>query len=211
MAIHVFFDNSNIWGGAQATRSVREPRVPWVALRLQYENLFRLMEGGRDRMTAELAGSVPPECEALWIYARRHGYRTNLLQKVENDAGRWVEQAVDEVLHMKIANVLLDYPSTDTLVVATGDGRLSTFGTGFRTQVERALKHGWNVEVWSFSEAYNDCYDRLMKEFPGRLQSKMLDNYYDCVTFVQKGEYYEKDAAGNRVYFDVPARYSKSL
>lgn len=34
MSIHVFFDNSNIWGGAQAVRNLTEPGVPWPALHL---------------------------------------------------------------------------------------------------------------------------------------------------------------------------------
>jgi len=210
VSIHVFFDNSNMWGGAQATRLLREPTVPWVALRIHYDNLFTFIEGGRDRRTAELSGSVPPECEALWPYASKHGYKTNLLQKVDDGTGRMVEQAVDEILHLKMANVLLDYPATDTLVVATGDGKLSSFGTGFRTQIERALKLGWTVELWSFSEVCNSCYDRIAHVSPS-LHLKMLDTHYDCVTFVQGGEYYEKDPVGKKTYFRVPARYVKPL
>ena len=56
-------------GGALATRLLREPTVPWVAFRIHYDNLFTLIEGSRNRFTAELSGSVPPECAALWPYA----------------------------------------------------------------------------------------------------------------------------------------------
>ena len=206
MGIHVFFDNSNIWGGAQALRLIKEPSVPWMALRLHYENLFDLVEGGRDAQTAILAGSIPPSCEALWEYARRQGYGTDLLRRVTNDDGRVTEQGVDEVLHLKMANALLDFAAPQTLVVATGDGRLSSFDTGFPSQIERALRVGWNVEVWTFSANCNRCYHRMARDSAGRLQVMPLDPYYEAITFVKGGEYYNKDEQGQKTFFTIPER-----
>lgn len=87
MSIHVFFDNSNIWGGAQNVRNITEPGVPWPALRIYYKNLFKLIEDGREAKTKVLAGSVPPSCAALWEYAKAEGYDTALLKRVEKDDG----------------------------------------------------------------------------------------------------------------------------
>jgi hypothetical protein len=94
---HIFLDNSNIFGGAQKTAKEKE-RVPWKCVRIDYSNLFRLLLHGKtNRRTSMLAGSVPPGNDALWDAANNAGFDTNLLRRVENDDGRLVEQAVDEV------------------------------------------------------------------------------------------------------------------
>lgn len=212
MSIHVFFDNSNIWGGAQSVRNLTEPGVPWPALRIYYRNLFALIEGGRPAATKVLAGSVPPSCKALWEYARAHGYDTDLLQRIERDDGSICEQGVDEVLHMKIANAVLDYSAPQTLVVATGDGKLSDFGTGFPSQIERALRHGWQAKLWSWGMTLNEKrYKKIEDDSGGKFTIKMLDRYYRSLTFVQGGEYYERDASGQKRCFVVPARVVEAL
>lgn len=212
MPIHVFFDNSNIWGGAQAVRNITEPGVPWTALRLHFENLFTLIEGGRETSNAVLAGSVPPSCESLWEYAREQGYDTNLLRRVEKEDGSIGEQGVDEILHMKIANAILDFDPPQILVVATGDGRVSEFGTGFITQIRRALKKDWDVEVWSWGETLNERkYLALRNEFPRKVTIKYLDPCHRSVTFVRGGEYFEKDAQGTKTFFTVPPRRVEPL
>lgn len=211
MAIHVFFDNSNILGGAQSERRVREPLVPWFAFRVYYRNLFDLIENGREVRTAILAGSVPPPSEAIWQYARDKGYGTDLLRRVENDEGNKVEQGVDEILHLKIANTLLDYPNTDILVVATGDGSTSAFNTGFPGQITRALKLGWTVEVWSWTSTLNRCYRQMEGDAGGLLQVKNLDPFYPYVTFVKGGEYYKFDPDSGRAYYTIPDRIVRPL
>jgi hypothetical protein len=189
--IHVFYDNSNIYGGALTVRTLNEPSSHWAAFRIYYRNMFHLIEGSRIVDDSILAGSVPPACDGLWEYARSHGYSTDLLKRVEKDDGRIGEQGVDELLHLKIANCLLDNePQNRALVVATGDGKQSEFGTGFRTQIERALKRGWKVEVWSWDKTLNSCYGVLMGKFPG-LEVKSLDAYYYSVTFLKGGMYYD--------------------
>ncbi len=188
--IHVFFDNSNIWGGAQEMRKLKEPKVHWAAFRMYYKNLFRLIQRNRAVEEAVLAGSVPPPCEPLWEYAREAGYSTDLLRRVEKEDGSIGEQGVDEMLHLKMANCLLDHdPADRVLIVATGDGRKSEFGTGFRYQVERALKRKWPVEVWSWSPTLNGCYGEMCGGFPN-LSVKTIDPHYMSVTFVKGGNYY---------------------
>lgn len=212
MPIHVFFDNSNIWGGAQAVRSVTEPGVPWQALRIYYKNLFALIEGGRPAATKVLAGSMPPSCDALWEYARENGYNTDLLHRVERDDGSIGEQGVDEILHMKIANAILDHASPQTVVVATGDGKLSEFGTGFPTQIERALRHGWDAELWAWGQSLNaKRYGDLETKSGGKFKVKVLDPRYRSLTFVKGGQYYERDASGVTHQFAVPERIVEKL
>ena len=189
MARHVFIDNSNLFGGAQRAATTLEPGAVWLAVRLYYRNLFRLMEGTDGVTSRVLAGSVPPGNEGLWENARQNGYDTDLLRRVENDDGRLVEQAVDEMLHLKIANALLDNPGNHTLVIGSGDGRTSTWNTSFPGQAERALRLGWNVEVWSWQDQLTRAYTPLALAHPGRVAIRSLDPYYFSVTFVRNGTY----------------------
>ena len=144
----------------------------------------------RQAATRVLAGSVPPSSEELWEWARKNKYQTDLLKRVESDDGSISEQGVDEILHLKIANVLIDHPSTDTHVVVTGDGSVSEFGTGFIPQIERAIKLGWRVEVWSWSKTLSRKYLTLSKKWPQQVKLIALDPFYESVTFVRPGHYY---------------------
>jgi hypothetical protein len=188
MARHVFVDNSNIFGGAQRVAESRDHYEPWRSVRIHYKHLFQLVEGD-DVATRGLAGSVPPGNDALWQIARDLGYKTDLLHRVERDDGRLVEQGVDEMLHLKIANALLDHDPSQTLVIVSGDGRVSQWDTSFPGQVLRALKRGWNVEVWSWAEQLTRKYAQIQRDYPGRVIISTLDPYYRSITFVKEGTY----------------------
>lgn len=196
MDAHIFVDNSNIFGGAQRAAGTHEPEAVWMAVRVYYKNFFKLIEHGHRPVTKILAGSVPPGNEALWKYARRGGYSTDLLQKIENDNGNLAEQGVDEMIHLKIANALLDHDPPQKLVLATGDGNLSDFDTSFVRQTERALKQGWKVEIWSWEEQLSGRYNSIEVPSHKALQINLLDNYYKKVTFIQGGTY---DISGSKV------------
>jgi hypothetical protein len=85
-----------------------------------------------------------------------------------NDAPeeRWVEQGVDEILHLKILESLLDTDEPATIVLATGDAAEAEFSGGFMKMVERALRRGWTVELVSFSQVTSYAYRK--KEFRAR-------------------------------------------
>jgi hypothetical protein len=189
MLAHIFVDNSNIFHGAQRAALTAEPGVPSVAIRVYSRNLFALLERGLpDVRTRVFAGAVPPGNDHVWDHARACGCNTDLLRKITRDDGKLGEQGVDELLHLKIANALLDYEPPQTLVLATGDGRVSSFGTGFALQVDRALKRGWHVAVWSWKDQLSSEYRRRAR-LDSRLHVNELDPYYRSVTFVQAGEY----------------------
>ncbi|GAA0539458.1 hypothetical protein FHS83_003712 [Rhizomicrobium palustre] len=189
MAVHVFIDNSNIFGGAQRAAATIEPGIPWCAIRVYYRNLFSLLEAGRKVETRVLGGSVPPGNDELWEYARRQHYSTDLLKRVEADDGRLVEQAVDEMLHFRIANALLDYEAPQTLIIASGDGRENNRDASFPNQIRRALRRGWDVEVYSWSEQLNGLFARMASEGDGHLIVRTLNPYYSSLTFVRGGTY----------------------
>jgi hypothetical protein len=189
MDAHIFIDNSNAFGGAQRAAATFEPEAVWLAVRLYYRNFFRIIESDHNPVTRVLAGSVPPGNDVLWEHARSTGYDTDLLRKVESDDGRLVEQGVDEIAHLKIANVLLDFDPPQVLVLVTGDGNNSDFGTSFTQQAERAIKRGWNVEVWSWKEQLSGKLKRLAESNPQRMKVIYFDPHYWALTFVQGGTY----------------------
>ena len=92
---------------------------------------------------------------------------------------------------MKIANVLLDYDPPQKLIICTGDGNDSDFETSFTKQIERALKRGWDVVVWSWKDQLSGKFNRLKEDGvgTGTLDIRELDPYYFSITFVQEGDY----------------------
>ncbi|KAE8166137.1 hypothetical protein BDV40DRAFT_30873 [Aspergillus tamarii] len=100
-----------------------------------------------------------------------------------NDAPeeRWVEQGVDEILHLKILESLLDTDEPATIVLATGDAAEAEFSGGFMKMVERALRRGWTVELVSFSQVTSYAYRK--KEFRSKWGNKFkmiaLDGYIE--------------------------------
>ena len=193
---HIFIDNSNIFEGARRLAESREPDVPRAAVRLYYRNFFRLVEAGVNPLTRVLAGSGPAESNSLWTYAAQAGYDTDLLRRVEKDDGSIGEQGVDEVLHLKIANALLDHEPPQRLVVCTGDARDSDFGTSFKSQIERALRRGWQVRLWSWRDQLSERFQNLVERSKGQMTISFLDPFYREVTFVKTGE---QTVGGERV------------
>lgn len=71
---------------------------------------------------------------------------------------KYKEQAVDELLHLKILESLLDHTPRrvdparrPVLVLATGDAAASQYQPGgFYACVRRALERGWDVEILAF-------------------------------------------------------------
>jgi len=85
----------------------------------------------------------------------------NTLAKIngfqEGGSRRYKEQGVDEILHLKILQALntksTPAPKGSTIVLATGDAKGGQFNQdGFLGAVREAIKRGWMVELWSFSE-----------------------------------------------------------
>jgi hypothetical protein len=73
---------------------------------------------------------------------------------------KWVEQGVDELLHLKMCQSLLDAETPSTMVLATGDGAEAEMSDGFLAHVERALRLGWKVELITWRQQTNGGYKR---------------------------------------------------
>lgn len=192
LGAHIFVDNSNVIAGAQDAARLRE-NAPWPAVRIHWRNFFRVAEGNYRPLTRVFAGSLPPGNDALWKYARDNGYDTSLLKRVASDDGKIREQAVDEVMHAKIAGALLDFDAPQVLVLVTGDGQDGEFGTSFIKQATRAIRRGWDVDVISWDGLLSDNYRRLEREYPDRIQIVKLDDFYSSITFLCQGDFHHGD------------------
>ncbi|KAL7272734.1 hypothetical protein RUND412_004450 [Rhizina undulata] len=176
--IHVFVDNSNVLigfyerikkaRGFRKLQAVRQPKLSFHALTL-------ILERGRKVAKRVLVGSSPVAPAVL--EARGLGYEINILERVlkerpikrgQNPASsgsesasktgkRKVEQAVDEVLHLKILESLVEGPPS-TIVLVSGDAAVGEYSPGFFKAVERCLALGWMVEVVSFKTNLSRLY-----------------------------------------------------
>ncbi|KAL2072426.1 hypothetical protein VTL71DRAFT_11769 [Oculimacula yallundae] len=101
------------------------------------------------------------------------------------------EQAVDEILQMKILETLVDTATPSTIVLASGDAAEAEYSGGFLTTVERALSKGWKVEVVAWSQGLSQEYRR--KDFLERWKSNFrfinLDDYAEELFAVYTEKY----------------------
>lgn len=179
MTLHLFWDNSNIWLSGRNVCSMVEPGHE-QNFRIHFARLLEVVKAQRPLETAVVAGSLPPDNDALWDTFSRLGVKV-IKQERGNQTGG--EVAVDEVLQLDMANAVLDY-TPGTMLLLTGDGSGSTEGQGFLTQLQRARKHGWEIEVASWAASCN----RLLKDYAQKEgQFLRLDDHYADVTFIAKG------------------------
>ena len=92
---------------------------------------------------------------------------------------KWVEQAVDEILHLKILESLIDAEKPSTIVLATGDAAEAEYSGGFMRMVERALAKGWMVELVSFRLNTSSAYKRreFRQKWGAMFKWIQLDDY----------------------------------
>lgn len=93
---------------------------------------------------------------------------------------KYVEQGVDEILHLKILESVVDFEETPTtIVLATGDAAQAEYSDGFMKMVERALIKGWKVEVVSWSKNISQMYRRpaFTKLWGDKFRIIELDDY----------------------------------
>ncbi|BFZ60856.1 hypothetical protein YB2330_001908 [Saitoella coloradoensis] len=212
--IHIFIDNSNIVLGfinkikyEKAYQYLRGHGPP----RMDFGAFSQILERSRPGARKILVGSAPllqplTEAEAL-------GYEVSVLERVvkpqpsvhsDSDGGPIVvktygknggksyvdpkpkkgEQGVDELLHLKMLESIVDYEPA-TMVVGTGDGNTAEFSNGgFFRCVERALQRGWKVELVCFKRPMSRIWEdkKFRAEWAGRFRVVFLDEFTECLT-----------------------------
>jgi hypothetical protein len=92
---------------------------------------------------------------------------------------KWVEQGVDEILHLKILESIVDSDIPSRMVVATGDAAKAEYSEGFMKMIVRALKKGWYVELVAFSKSISSEYSKpgFLSEWGERFRILELDGW----------------------------------
>ena len=145
-----------------------------------------------------LVGSSPVTKEI--VEAGSLGYETCILDRVEKEVTpekesstsassgsetsvsrkktRYVEQGVDELLHMKMLESIIDYEPS-TVVLASGDGAPAEFSMGFFHVILRYLMLGWTVEVVAFRNNLNKNYRdaAFRRKWGNKFRLILLDDY----------------------------------
>lgn len=91
------------------------------------------------------------------------------------------EQGVDEILHMKMLESIVDTKEPSTMVLATGDAAAAEYSDGFLRNVERALEKGWKVELVSWKDSMSGAYrDReFRRKWAGKFMVVELDDFQE--------------------------------
>jgi hypothetical protein len=100
-------------------------------------------------------------------------------QTVQMSPEKWVEQGVDEILHLKILESIVDTDEPSTMIVATGDAAKAEYSEGFMKMIVRALKKGWKVELVAWSKSISMDYRRaeFTNLWVGNFRIIELDQY----------------------------------
>jgi len=181
-----FYDHIKNVRGYDKNDAIRRPSFSFHGLSL-------ILERGRGAAKRVLVGSSP--ITTVILEARELGYETSILERVEKEVNRGsgsassgsesavnkrrkVEQAVDEICHLKILESVLDY-APSIIVLASGDGAVAEYSPGFFKVIERCLMRGWMVELFSFKRNLSGFYrDRdFKKRWKNQFRFVALDDF----------------------------------
>ncbi len=194
----IYWDNSNIFVGAQAEAVEREGVATRHRVRIDFKAMMRLAHADRPVKKAIAAGSVPPELRALWNRLTREGVEIQLFDRGAIDRGE--QQTPDRVLQIQMLRDFADYNGDPGIVVLlTGDGQGFYDGAGFHADLKRMHRRGWRVEVLSWA---NSCSQRMRTWVESHGVFVPLDDFYSSVTFL---------APSSADYPDADPRYAADL
>ena len=178
--VFIYWDNSNIYIGAQEVAAEKEGDAARYRVRLHFRNLLELARAGRDIEVAIAVGSIPPELRHVWNRLENEGFTVQLL---ERGAIQGREQGVDQSLQIAMMRNAFDYNGDPGIaVLLTGDGSGFDDGVGFHADLERMRRRGWRIEVLSWRHS---CNRRMREWAEGQGMFIALDDFYDSITFLE--------------------------
>lgn len=149
--IHIFVDNSNVKiEGARLAyakryrNGIRGTEVDDTYL-IDWGKFLHLIKSRGGRLMGQvpiLYGSRPPPDDTIWNEIRSEGFDVRLFDRNIRDK----EKGVDMEMGMDVVERILTVSPPETIVIVAGDA-------DFKGPVERALKKGWEVEVWFWGNA----------------------------------------------------------
>ena len=178
--VFVYWDNSNIFIGAQDVAEEKEGPGARYRVRIHFRNMLSLAHAGRPIQHAVAVGSIPPELRHVWNRMENEGISVHLLER-GTVHGR--EQGVDQTLQNAMLRDGYDYNGDPGIaVLLTGDGAGFADGAGFHADLERMHSRGWNIEVISWRHS---CNTRMRKWAKRNGRFVALDDFYESVTFLE--------------------------
>jgi hypothetical protein len=192
--------------GIQRETSVQRPPISYLNLALIMERgrgvAKRVLVGStvRDKRPAYMAEAqlcgyevsalerVEKTKETNWDRHARYagGYASNYASNSDSESPRetvrtMAEQGVDEILHMKMLESIVDADKPGCMVLATGDAAVAEYSAGFLEQVIRALKKGWTVELvcWKDSTSWAYKNSEFRKQWKGKFTIVELDEFQE--------------------------------
>lgn len=134
----------------------------------------------QDRLMGRRGAKAPPANTVATVNGGQNGSGSGS----ETNAPQYarpamIEQGVDEILHLKILESIVDTDEPATIVLATGDAAQAEYSQGFMAMAERALKKGWSVELVSWSKNISAMYTRKawMDAWGEKFKVIFLDDY----------------------------------
>ncbi|KAJ0166051.1 hypothetical protein CTA2_8907 [Colletotrichum tanaceti] len=207
--IYQFYDGSNItvsfYNAVKRLRSLgKNDKLPAFFDLLQFQHVLERNRVVKRRFIAgsrNAQGALP----RYLLEAQRANFETNVVSRVpkfpetsfesaENLRKiQMCEQGVDELVHLAMSETILDnLGAPGIMILATGDGNLGQYTTGgFPDYVEKALRAGWVVEVYSFSESahpiWSDPNFLSDKRWRGRMSFHTLDSFIPYLIDTARG------------------------
>ena len=183
--VFIYWDNSNIFYGAQDEAVEREGADARRRVRINFESILRLAHADRPVAKALVAGSIPPALRAVWERMRGQGVEVRLFDRGvvpgADDPGE--RDVPDRILQLRMLEDAVDFNgSPGVAVTLTGDGKGFYAGAGFHRTLERMHRRGWKVEILSWG---NSCNQRMRKWAEEVGAFVALDDFYDSVTFLE--------------------------
>lgn len=181
--VFLFIDNSNIYISAKDEADKREGGGARHGIRIHFQHLLELAVARREVGGVFVVGSIPPEQRAVWDRLEQAtGVKPELYERGGVTRG---EQGLDQCLQVHMLRAMGDHSDDpQVIVLMTGDGAGYDDGVGFHADMERMHRAGWGIEVVSWR---NHCRRALREWAAANGVFVDLDEYYESVTFIEKG------------------------
>lgn len=181
--VFLFIDNSNIYISAKDEADKREGAGARHAIRIHFQHLLELAVARREVGGVFVVGSIPPEQRSIWDRLEQAtGVKPELYERGGVTGG---EQGLDQCLQVHMLRAMGDHSDNpQVIVLMTGDGAGYDDGVGFHADMERMHRAGWGIEVVSWR---NHCRRALREWAVANGVFVSLDEYYDSVTFIERG------------------------
>jgi len=168
----VFVDNSNIMIGGKNENKKDQLSISQIVDIVEKNRKHNILVRG-------VVGSVTRSShKETWQKQWEDNGYTVLTSTRAHDTGK--EQYVDEALHSMMYNHIFDDTyakyTKKTVILLSGDGNDHVpLTSNFPKIVERAVKHGWNAEIWSWEICCSSRLKRLQTQYPNTVKVFFLD------------------------------------